>query len=139
MTLSHLIYVSRPFGYDTTTLEAILFGARHINTLTGLTGALICRDDIYLQWLEGPTSAVDATYSRIQRDGRHVDVTLLVSGTGSTRKFPNWDMRHDPARSWLWTPEQVWNGAPHKASESEIRAIFTRVADEPYDGSAAVI
>lgn len=139
MSLSQLIYISRPFGYDTTTLETILFGARHINAMSGLTGALICREDIYLQLLEGPTAAVEATYARIKRDGRHVDVTLLVSCAITARLFPNWDMQHDPARSWLWSAEQVWDGAPKKASESEIRAIFQRIAAEPHEAATAAI
>ena len=139
MALLQLIYTSRPFGFDTPTLNAILLSARHHNKLNGLTGALICREDIFLQLLEGPAAAIEATYARIVRDGRHVDVHLLWSGACEARLFPRWDMQHDPARSWLWTPEEVWAGAAQKAPLRDIRAIFARIAAEPYDEAGPVL
>lgn len=139
MSPHQLIYISRPFGYDPATLAAILITARHFNRLSEVTGALICRDDIFLQLLEGEREAVETTYRRIERDGRHVDPHVLVSGETDARQFAQWEMRHDPARSWLWTPDEVWNGAPLKATASDIRAIFTRIAAEPYEESGAVM
>jgi hypothetical protein len=134
MTQIQLIYSSRPFGFDDTTLNSILIRARHHNALNDVTGSLICRDDLYLQLLEGPEAAVTATYDRIRADQRHVDVQLLSSLACAERLFPDWRMRHDPARSWLWTPQQVWAGAARDASTAEARAIFARIAAEPYDG-----
>jgi hypothetical protein len=58
--LLQLVYASRPFGFDAGTLTAILFDARRCNTRDGITGALICRDDLFLQLLEGPEAAVEA-------------------------------------------------------------------------------
>lgn len=139
MSHHQLIYISRPFGYGSATLNAILLSARHFNRLSDVTGALICRDDIFLQLLEGPREAVQGTYRRIERDGRHVDPRVLWAGETGARQFGGWEMRHDPARSWLWTPEEVWKGAPLKAAPSEIRAIFTRIAAEPYDGDGTVM
>ena len=37
-------------------------------------GALICRDDLFLQMLEGPEAVVEAIYGRIVRDDRHLEV-----------------------------------------------------------------
>jgi Sensors of blue-light using FAD len=138
MVLTQLIYVSRPFGFDAVTLNAILFSARHHNRLSGTTGALICREDIFLQFLEGSQTAINDTYGRIQRDGRHIDIKLLWSGESENRQFPEWDMRHDPAQSWLWTPEEVWAGAVLATPASDIRAIFTRLAVEPHDADIAL-
>lgn len=138
MALAQLIYTSRPFGYDEATLNSILFSARHHNDRNQVTGALICRDDIFLQLLEGPQVAVTETYNRILRDGRHIDVHLLWSGEAVARSFPNWGMRHDPARSWLWTPAEVWAGAPQKAAAADIRGIFDRLAIEPHSDDAAM-
>ena len=51
---TQLIYASRPFGYDDLTLTSILMQARENNARNGITGALICREDVFLQILEGP-------------------------------------------------------------------------------------
>ena len=48
-----LIYASRPFGYDELTLVGILASARRNNERDGITGALICREDLFVQLLEG--------------------------------------------------------------------------------------
>jgi hypothetical protein len=127
-----LIYVSRPFGFDIATLNNILFAARHHNKRDGITGSLICREDIYLQMLEGPRDLVTAAYGRIMRDDRHIEIVGLYQGDLKTRLFPRWEMRHDPMRSWMWTPDEVYAGAPQNASAEDLRAIFARIASEPY-------
>jgi hypothetical protein len=137
MRLSQMIYTSRPFGFDDATLNGILLTARHHNTRDGISGALICRDDLYLQLLEGPHELVTATYARILRDDRHVEVVSLWSGDIDERLFANWAMRHDPFRSWMWTRVQVAAGAAHRASGDEVRAVFARVAAEPLAGEQA--
>ena len=126
-----LIYASRPFGYDDLTLTSILMQARENNARNGITGALICREDVFLQILEGPRDLVTSTFSRILRDERHVDVVNLLSSEIDRRLFPEWSMRHDPAQSWMWTPEEVARGAIGRASDQEIRGIFERLARQP--------
>jgi hypothetical protein len=126
-----LVYVSRPFGYDDLTLTGILGQARQNNSRNGITGALICREDIFMQMLEGRRDVVTSTFSRILRDDRHVDVVNLLSSDIESRLFPDWSMRHDPVRSWMWTREELANGAIGRASDRDIRAIFERLAKEP--------
>ena len=60
MGLTQLIYTSRPFGFEAETLDDILISARRHNREDGITGALICRADLFLQLLEGPDSEVRA-------------------------------------------------------------------------------
>lgn len=136
MSLIQLVYASRPFGFDTSTLNGILSDARRLNPENDVTGALICRGDLYLQLLEGPEQAVEATYGRILRDDRHVEVQRLVTRQVEQRLFPDWAMRHDPARSWMWTPGEVDDGAVGRASEAEVVAVFERVAAEPPESGA---
>ena len=131
MTLTQLIYASRPFGFDDLALSGILATARRNNRRDGITGALICREDLFLQLLEGPSDVVTALFDRIVRDDRHTDVVKLVSGDIETRLFPEWAMRHDPATSWMWTAAQVTAGAVEKASKDEILGVFTRLAKNP--------
>jgi hypothetical protein len=135
MSLTQVIYTSRPFGFDGATLSGILIAARHFNSRDGITGALICRDDIFLQLLEGPTVLVQAAYNRIERDDRHIEVVPLFNGEVAARLFPDWDMLHDPARSWLWTPDQIEAGAVRNATHAELIAVFKRVAAEPAESA----
>ncbi len=130
MTLHRLIYVSRPFGFDTAILGGILLGARRNNRRDGLTGALICRADIYLQLLEGPVPAVEAAFGRIVADDRHCDIERLTSGPVADRLFPAWEMLDDPARSWLWSAAEVAQGMVSAAAPAILGAVFARVAAE---------
>ena len=57
-----IIYASQPLGYDSATLQTILDVARKCNARDNVSGALVCRQDIYLQLLEGSLEAVNATY-----------------------------------------------------------------------------
>ncbi len=131
MPMIQLIYASRPFDFDEGTLIAILTVARSCNERDGITGALICRSDLYLQLLEGPQEMVDAAYRRIERDRRHLEVKLLSRRSVTERLFPGWAMRNDPARSWMWNQEEVNAGAIDRATDAEAVAIFQRLAREP--------
>ena len=126
--LIQLIYSSRPFGYDEATLAGILLDARRANARDGITGALICRRDIYLQLLEGPGRAVQAAYGRIRRDDRHMDLCLHLSDTVPHRLFDAWDMLHDPARSLIWPPENLSDEARENLHPAEVRRIFEDLA-----------
>jgi hypothetical protein len=127
--LLQLVYASRPFGFDAGLLTGILFDARRCNTRDGITGALICRDDLYLQLLEGPEAAVERTYGRICADDRHVEVRRLVRRMidDDARMFAAWAMRDDPAASWVWSRAEVDAGVPEQASEAEVLEMFRRL------------
>ncbi len=128
--LIQLIYSSKPFGFDDAALNGILSIARWNNPREAITGALICRHDLYLQLLEGPQAAVETRYMSIGRDNRHVEVVKRVSRTVSERLFPNWAMRDDPARSWMWTAEEIEQGALDRATPADFVLIFERLAAE---------
>jgi hypothetical protein len=133
MALLQLTYASHPFGFDGPTLAGILMDARRCNVRDGITGALICRDDLFLQLLEGPAAAVEATFRRIDKDDRHLEVRPLSRRTISddARLFPNWTMRDDPAQSWVWSRAEVEDGVPERASEAQVIALFQRLAATP--------
>lgn len=130
MTIHQLIYMSEPFGFDDGMLNGILAISRRNNARDGLTGALVCRRDIYLQLLEGPAAAVESAYARIKGDDRHLAVVRLLSEPADQRLFPDWAMLDDPARSWLWTEAEVGAGAVKAASPADMRGVFERVARE---------
>jgi len=131
MPLLQLIYASRPFGYDDLTLGGILNTARINNARDGITGALICREDLFLQMLEGPKPHVEALFDRIARDDRHAEMVKLWSAENGTRMFPDWAMKHDPARSWMWTAAEVSAGVIAKVTPDEVHGVFVRLAQEP--------
>lgn len=129
MQLHQLVYCSRPFGFDGTMLDNILVSARHRNAAEGITGALVCRNDIFLQWLEGHAGKVENLFARIARDDRHVEIQVLIRRPSETRLFEKWSMLHDPYPTKLWTPQEVHDGAALRASEQEVQDIFVAVAD----------
>lgn len=131
MNLVQLIYASRPFGFDQAALNGILSQSRRCNARDGVTGALICRADIYLQLLEGTVEALDATYGRIVDDDRHLEINRLSYQAVTERLFPAWAMRSDPAHSWMWSPAEVANGAVAQATQKQLLGIFERLAAEP--------
>lgn len=137
MSMTQLVYASSPFGFDTAMLAGILLDARRCNTRDNITGALIVRGDLFLQLLEGPSDKINATYRRIRQDDRHANVIRLLERNINQRLFPGWAMRDDPAESWVWSIEDVQNGAVENATEDEVLGFFTRLAAKgvvPPDG-----
>lgn len=131
MSLTQIIYSSKPFGFDASVLDSILAVSRRLNARDDVTGTLICRADMYLQLIEGPDAAIQSTYKRISADDRHLDINLHISRVVTERFFPKWAMRDDPARSWMWTQAEVSAGAIQAATAADILCIFERLAAEP--------
>jgi len=129
MDLFRAIYTSRPFGFDASILYGILLDARRANNRDGITGALICRGDIYMQWLEGPEEKVRAAIARIKEDDRHLDMQLHVEEPVSERMFAQWAMLHDPAATWIWSQSDIDNGALKRATPEEITGFFMRLRE----------
>lgn len=126
--MKQLIYRSQPFGFDHAMLAGILSGARRNNARDDITGALLCRQDMYLQLIEGPENAIDAAYARIAVDDRHCDVELLLAETVSVRMFPEWAMLDDQMPSLTWSPAEIADGAIAAATPSDLLAIFAKLA-----------
>jgi hypothetical protein len=91
--LVRLLYASRavhPVTADV--IESILGQCRIHNPALGITGILCHGGDVFLQVLEGGRDAVNATYTRISRDPRHRDVSLLHFEEAGERRFAHWTM-----------------------------------------------
>ena len=128
--IKQVIYVSRPVGFDEEILNSILTLSRFNNERNQITGALICRSDLYLQYLEGPAHKIDSVYSKIKIDDRHEDVRLLEDGRSRRRLFSNWAMRVDPVKDWIWTEKEVLNGALERLSGDDAMDIFIKHSRE---------
>ena len=128
--IKQVIYVSKPVGFDDTVLDDILVQSKKNNKKNQITGALICRADLYLQYLEGPPNKIDSVYSKIKIDGRHRDVILLEEAKSKRRLFANWEMRGDPVKDWMWTQEEVADGVLEKLSKNDAMKIFVQHSRE---------
>lgn len=126
--MKQIIYRSQPFGFDDSVLAGILVRARANNLRDDITGALLCRHDLYLQLIEGPATMIDALFARISRDDRHSDIQLLLTGIVGERMFPQWSMLDDQMPSLAWSQAEVRAGAIEAAGPEAARAVFARIA-----------
>ena len=130
MKTFQLIYSSQPFGYNLEILSGILTTSRVNNKKKNITGALICREDIFLQLLEGPKEDIEQTYESIKRDDRHLNVRHLLDHNIDQRLFPAWAMKDDPMKTWMWSKEEVANGIVEKLTQEEIIKVFEKLSKE---------
>ena len=130
MKLMQLVYCSQPFGYSLEILSAILVASRANNRKNDITGALICRSDIFLQLLEGPVQNVKNTYEAIQNDDRHINVYHLIDQPVKKRLFPAWAMKDDPVKTWMWSREDVSKGIVKGLSKAEVEEVFVKLSQE---------
>ena len=63
------------------------------NQEVGISGLLLFRDGLFLQWLEGRQSDVEKLMSRIAKDSRHNSIHRIFEGNVAKRKYPNWSMK----------------------------------------------
>ncbi len=91
--LKQLIYIStaRP-SLMPTEVEAILQKSRERNQRDKVTGLLVFDGKRFLQAVEGPHAAVEATYARIILDPRHRALVKLSDRDVNKREFGDWSM-----------------------------------------------
>mgnify|MGYP000243181742 CR=1 FL=1 len=82
-----------PFGEaGESELRSLIATAQASNARYGITGVLRYDGAYFLQVLEGPRAAVEATMARILRDPRHADVRITAQGPVTLRDFAAWNM-----------------------------------------------
>ncbi|MBB3444274.1 BLUF domain-containing protein [Rhizobium sp. BK379] len=75
-------------------IDRILAASRRNNPAVDVTGALLFSSGFFGQVLEGPQTAVEATFERIQQDQRHGNVALLDCVPIIGRTFGDWSMAY---------------------------------------------
>ena len=108
--------MSRPTHFDHLVLKNILVTFRPINLEVGVTGNLICHSDLFLQMLEGPSSAVERLYEKILADDRHADIVKLREEKSELKLFPSRAMRNDSHQSWMLSRRVIANMNAEEAS-----------------------
>ncbi len=93
--LFSLVYASTATShFDDDALAALLRHARDKNASRDITGLLLYRSGRFVQFLEGPETAVRALYEAIERDPRHTGVRTLNEGRPGGRQFADWTMAY---------------------------------------------
>jgi len=93
MPMVQLCYVSNTtVPFSEIALEELLINARMKNKALGLSGLLLYRNGIFLQFLEGPDYAVEDLYKTIGADERHNTVQLIMRRNIEVRDFEDWQM-----------------------------------------------
>jgi hypothetical protein len=89
----HLVYISHAcLPFSESELIRLLQKCRESNKLKGITGMLIYLQERFIQVLEGDRSAVKRLYNKIEKDGLHKKVAILLEGESPDRIFNNWSM-----------------------------------------------
>ncbi len=81
---------SQPFSIEE--LAALLEVARSNNRTLNITGMLLYEKQSFFQILEGPSSAIDQVYRKIERDKRHNQITKILYHDIDQRVFERWSM-----------------------------------------------
>ena len=89
---SRLIYVSWSPQFISADIPDILRESQKNNARDNITGALCFLKGVYMQYLEGPTAAIETLWHKIEADGRHHMPKLLERCLVSAPSFEGWDM-----------------------------------------------
>ena len=93
MRIDQLIYTSRVSSkFNYADIANILMVARKNNKALGVTGALCFEDDMFIQYLEGPTKELNQLSFKILRDPRHQDIQIRYYGESEKNLFGRWSM-----------------------------------------------
>ena len=88
-----MTYVSRASRrLEAADLEAIAAVAKKNNTALGVTGMLVECAGEFLQILEGEAAVVQQLYDKIERDPRHINVSVIEVEEEADRQFGPWAM-----------------------------------------------
>jgi len=91
--LVRLTYISRPVRTLEESEKAdLLIKAKKRNSDMNVTGILFLAEDLYMQTLEGPRVALMDLLQRLNRDGRHTQLTITSIEFIETRIYPRWSM-----------------------------------------------
>ena len=103
--LFQYFYVSQLAGdAAAATVPVILAQVRQGNAERGITGVLVFDGQSFVQYLEGPTVALQALVDRIAADPRHTQLQVLHQGELSQRRCLRYELGYaDPTEEGALT------------------------------------
>lgn len=109
---------SAKVAFDETSLETLLAGARHHNRRVGVSGILLYADGCFLQYLEGPSGAVESALQRVYASTRHRGIHVLLDEPIEARVFSEWSMglALPPRSQFLALSSASWSEAAKRAT-----------------------
>lgn len=104
-------------------LAELFTQARSHNKAAHITGALLLRDDWFVQTLEGEEDVVRGLLARIEHDSRHDGIEVLDT-TRAPRVFARWAMAwvgepDDPDVNLIAHADGISGAAPRRAATPE--------------------
>lgn len=88
-----LIYISSAVEKFTKSgIEELLAVAHERNKEHGITGLLILKDYVIVQYIEGEEKEIKQLFENIKKDDRHFQVNLLKIEEIKERQFKDWSM-----------------------------------------------
>ena len=108
--LKQVIYVSERADFSDSSLTSIFDTSQRNNPEKGITGCLLIGSNSYLQFLEGPSLAVEDLYSRITVDSRHKNVKKLHDQSMEDKLFSSWSMKFAPFHNLEWSNHDFNSG-----------------------------
>ena len=108
--LKQVIYVSERTDLSDDSLTNIFDTSQKNNPERGISGCLLIGSNSYLQFLEGPSSEVEALYSKIEVDSRHKNVKKLHDESIDEKLFSSWSMKFAPFNNLEWSNQEFNSG-----------------------------
>ncbi|MEN2787979.1 BLUF domain-containing protein [Sphingomonas qilianensis] len=68
--------------------------SRAWNASVGITGALVSSEQRFVQFVEGPSNAIDELLSKLRADRRHSGVTVIEERIVTKRRFAQWNLAY---------------------------------------------
>lgn len=121
-----LVYISQAANYICySDIQKIIETAQEHNEMNGLTGALIFKDQHFIQILEGEEHVVFETLGRIIQDRRGHHLRVLVESHSNQRIFDRWPLAFydgdiDPSRTAHLLNELFMTALDQNQKEKEI-------------------
>ena len=108
--LKQVIYVSKKTDLSDHILTNIFDTSAKNNPEKGISGCLLIGSNSYLQFLEGPSLAVEELYSKIKTDSRHTNVKKLYDQSSKEKLFSSWSMKFAPFNNIEWSNQEFDSG-----------------------------
>jgi hypothetical protein len=108
--LKQVIYVSKKTDFSDHILTSIFDTSAKNNPEKGISGCLLIGSNSYLQFLEGPSVAVEELYSKIKTDSRHTNVKKLHDQSSKEKLFSSWSMKFAPFNNIEWSNQEFGSG-----------------------------
>ena len=127
--LKQVIYVSEKTDTSSDSLTDIYDVSQKNNSESGISGCLLIGSNSYLQILEGPDSAVENLYSKIEVDSRHKKVKKLFEQHIEEKLFSSWSMKFAPFNNVEWGNKEFDAGNFQNINSASAVKVFRTIKE----------